>query len=62
VLDPACGCGNFLYVAYRELRTLEYQLRQRIDSLAATTGVAAPAGPVPYYPLRNLHGLDIERF
>jgi len=20
VLDPACGCGNFLYVAYRELR------------------------------------------
>ncbi len=62
VLDPACGCGNFLYVAYRELRTLEYELRQRIDSLAATTGLPAPAGPVPYYPLRNLRGLDIERF
>ncbi len=23
VLDPACGCGNFLYIAYRELRCLE---------------------------------------
>ncbi|MBN8681876.1 MAG: class I SAM-dependent DNA methyltransferase [Chitinophagales bacterium] len=22
-LDPACGCGNFLIIAYRELRTLE---------------------------------------
>ncbi|MGO8719695.1 MAG: DNA methyltransferase [Acidobacteriaceae bacterium] len=23
VLDPACGCGNFLVIAYRELRLLE---------------------------------------
>ncbi|KAF0188465.1 MAG: hypothetical protein FD168_1578 [Desulfobulbaceae bacterium] len=23
ILDPACGCGNFLVVAYRELRMLE---------------------------------------
>lgn len=29
-LDPACGCGNFLIVAYRELRLLELEiLRQR---------------------------------
>ncbi|MEO7262899.1 MAG: DNA methyltransferase [Jatrophihabitantaceae bacterium] len=25
-LDPACGCGNFLVVAYRELRALELEL------------------------------------
>lgn len=25
VFDPACGCGNFLVVAYRELRKLELQ-------------------------------------
>ncbi|MBS1586874.1 MAG: class I SAM-dependent DNA methyltransferase [Bacteroidetes bacterium] len=25
-LDPACGCGNFLIVAYRELRLLEIEL------------------------------------
>jgi type I restriction-modification system DNA methylase subunit len=23
VLDPACGCGNFLIVSYRELRLVE---------------------------------------
>jgi hypothetical protein len=29
-LDPACGCGNFLVIAYRELRLLEIEiLRQQ---------------------------------
>ncbi len=27
-LDPACGCGNFLVLAYRELRMLELELLQ----------------------------------
>jgi hypothetical protein len=26
LLDPACGCGNFLIIAYRELRELELEL------------------------------------
>lgn len=60
VLDPSCGCGNFLYVAYRELRGLEHELKQRIAALAQQTGVAAPAGPYPYYPLSNVRGIDIE--
>jgi len=30
--DPACGCGNFLIIAYRELRLLEIELiRELID-------------------------------
>ena len=29
-LDPACGCGNFLVVAYRELRALELEVLQAI--------------------------------
>ena len=29
--DPACGCGNFLVVAYRELRKIETVLIQRIQ-------------------------------
>ena len=28
--DPACGCGNFLIMAYRELRELEIQLLQAL--------------------------------
>lgn len=27
-LDPACGCGNFLVIAYRELRVLELEVLQ----------------------------------
>jgi hypothetical protein len=61
VLDPACGCGNFLYVAYRELRGLEHELKQRIQLLASETGLPVPDGDLPFYPLRNMQGIDIER-
>lgn len=60
VLDPACGCGNFLYVAYRELRGLEFELKSRMTALAQKTGSPVPSGPLPYYPLANVYGLDIE--
>ena len=31
VLDPACGSGNFLYVAYREMKRLEIELIIKIQ-------------------------------
>lgn len=30
VLDPACGSGNFLYVAYRELRRIELEILEKL--------------------------------
>lgn len=60
VLDPACGCGNFLYVAYRGLRGLEHELKERIRSLSAEKGLPVPPDPWPYYRLTNLQGIDIE--
>ncbi len=30
ILDPACGCGNFLIIAYRELRSLELDVLKEI--------------------------------
>ncbi|MFM6510641.1 MAG: class I SAM-dependent DNA methyltransferase [Microcystis panniformis] len=30
-LDPACGCGNFLIITYRELRDLEILVLQELD-------------------------------
>ena len=30
VLDPACGSGNFLYVAFRELYRLDTELLSRM--------------------------------
>ena len=38
LLDPACGCGNFLVVAYRELRRLE------IEALRTETGATGERG------------------
>ena len=43
--DPACGCGNFLIIAYRELRALEIEVLQEVypdrqlDALAGTLSV-----------------------
>ena len=31
-LDPACGCGNFLMIAYRELRLLEIEILKIIKA------------------------------
>lgn len=32
-LDPACGCGNFIIVAYRELRDLELAIMERLQEI-----------------------------
>ena len=43
--DPACGCGNFLIIAYRELRKLEIELirelrRGRVDETQRVLDIA----------------------
>lgn len=40
-LDPACGCGNFLVIAYRELRRLETECLRRLAAKRKTTGQRA---------------------
>lgn len=30
-LDPACGCGNFLVIAYRELRAIEIEVLKELN-------------------------------
>lgn len=37
VMDPACGCGNFLVVAYRELRALDLDILKRLQELGDTS-------------------------
>ena len=32
-LDPACGCGNFLIITYRELRILEFHVLSTLDKV-----------------------------
>ena len=36
-LDPACGCGNFLIIAYRKLRTLELEVLKELRAYREDT-------------------------
>lgn len=58
-LDPACGCGNFLVVAYRELRLLELDvLRAARDSRQMTLDVHS----MIQLDVDQFHGIEIEEF
>lgn len=61
VLDPACGSGNFLYVAYRELRQLEAELRERGQELQRAAGMPEQA-ELALYPISNMRGIELEPF
>lgn len=62
-LDPACGCGNFLIVAYRELRHLELQILQHLERLIPNE---KPLSMDPTYGLAvtidQFHGIEIEEW
>ncbi|MFC0685456.1 class I SAM-dependent DNA methyltransferase [Novosphingobium clariflavum] len=57
VFDPACGSGNFLVIAYQELRKIE---RQVLDRLRAITGHAP--GIWSHIELHNFYGIEISDF
>ncbi len=60
VLDPAMGCGNFLSIAYRELRALERLAHDKTTKLHHDAGLPAPL--LPRYPIDNLYGIEIDAF
>jgi SAM-dependent methyltransferase len=56
VLDPACGSGNFLYIAYREIKRLEREILLRLRELGAKDPLESAIS------LHNLYGIDIQPF
>lgn len=60
VLDPACGCGNFLYVAYRELRKLEARIHEKERRLSR--GRKRTGTRLSLLNLGNFLGIDIDPF
>lgn len=59
--DPACGCGNFLVIAYRELRLLELEVLRESALLASQTG-HVDVGPLIAVDVDQFHGIEIEEF
>lgn len=60
VLDPACGSGNFLYIAYREIKRLEARIYQRMADEYKSVDAAQRA--FGFVTARNFFGLDINPF
>lgn len=63
-LDPACGCGNFLVVAYREMRALDLQVLERLQQLGARGAEATLMFDADDVPVRleNFHGIELEEW
>lgn len=59
VFDPACGSGNFLIIAYRELRALEMRIFQREDELEAGQAAIRWESGVS---LSNFYGIELADF
>ncbi len=59
-LDPACGCGNFLVIAYRELRLLEIEVLREIhkDRFHGFLDVS----PHIWMDVDRFYGIEIEEF
>lgn len=58
-LDPACGCGNFLVISYRELRLLELEiLRQQYKSEQKVLGIEQ----IVWLDVDQFFGIEYEEF
>ena len=55
VFDPACGSGNFLIVAYKELRSLEMKIIKHLQGF--TTRL-----PLSNIKLSQFYGIEIDDF
>ena len=52
VFDPACGSGNFLVIAYKQLRKIEHTINERRDEKGRKSDI----------PLTNFRGIELRNF
>jgi len=52
VFDPACGSGNFLVIAYKEMRAIEAEINRRRGELSLHTDIL----------LTNFRGIELRDF
>ncbi len=52
VFDPACGSGNFLVIAYKEMRALEAEINRRRGEAERRSEI----------PLTNFRGIELRHF
>ena len=61
--DPACGCGNFLIIAYRELRALEIEvLREIYPKSREGRQMDALASDLSVVDVDQFYGIELGEF
>lgn len=58
IFDPACGSGNFLIIAYKELRKLEHLILERLGELRGTHHALFGST----ISIENFFGIEIDDF
>lgn len=58
IFDPACGSGNFLIIAYKELRRLEMKIMMALEHLDHNTRSLAFSG----IELSHFYGIELDDF
>ncbi|MCF7836927.1 N-6 DNA methylase, partial [Candidatus Gracilibacteria bacterium] len=56
-LDPACGCGNFLVITYREIRKLELEILKILHK-----NLREHSAHVAKFNIANLLKVDVDNF
>lgn len=57
IFDPACGSGNFLIIAYKQLRLLEMDIIQKIFNITAQTNMM-----FSNIQLNHFYGIELDDF
>lgn len=58
IFDPACGCGNFLVIAYRELRLLELEVLKKLLGVNPVLNISE----LIFLNVDQFYGIEIEEF
>lgn len=59
-LDPACGCGNFLVITYRELRLLELAILKELHKNEESLSLSIDF--ITKINLDQFYGIELEEF
>lgn len=61
-MDPACGCGNFIIVAYRELREIELRIMERLQELTGDGQLSFDPSQSLKVRLDHFAGIEIDEW
>lgn len=62
IFDPACGSGNFLIIAYKELRKLEMEVLKRFQELESEKTGGQISKPFSVLKLSQFYGIELDDF